>query len=49
VRAPIRLDGVDAHGDRAAPRLGEHTEEVLAELGFSRGEIAELKGKGVAG
>jgi formyl-CoA transferase len=27
----------------AAPKLGEHTEEVLREIGFSTGEIEELK------
>ena len=49
VRAPIRIDGLDAHGDHAAPRLGEHTDEVLQELGFSEAEVAALKAKGVAG
>ena len=28
---------------RAAPELGQHTEEVLLEYGFSREEISELK------
>ena len=49
VRAPMRIDGVDAHAERAAPRLGEHTNEVLQELGFSRAEIAALKERGVVG
>ncbi len=29
----------------AAPRLGEHTEQVLSELGYSRDEISELRAK----
>ncbi len=31
----------------AVPALGEHTDAVLSELGFSRDEIAELRAKGV--
>ena len=32
VASPLRLDGEQAASDRPPPRLGEHTEEVLAEL-----------------
>jgi formyl-CoA transferase len=28
---------------RRAPNLGEHTEEILAEFGFSEEKIAEMK------
>ena len=49
VRAPIRLDGVDAHGDHAAPRLGEHTDAILRELGLAQATIAKLRAEGVVG
>jgi alpha-methylacyl-CoA racemase len=47
---PVRLDldGASAQW-RAAPALGQHTDEVLAECGFTEGEIAELCARGVAG
>jgi crotonobetainyl-CoA:carnitine CoA-transferase CaiB-like acyl-CoA transferase len=32
---------------RAAPLLGEHTDEILRELGFSGAEIAEFRGQGL--
>jgi len=33
---------------RAAPKLGEHTDEVLREAGYSNAEIAALRQKGIA-
>jgi crotonobetainyl-CoA:carnitine CoA-transferase CaiB-like acyl-CoA transferase len=35
VRTPITINGRRAAADRAPPRLGEHTEEVLREIGES--------------
>jgi crotonobetainyl-CoA:carnitine CoA-transferase CaiB-like acyl-CoA transferase len=32
---------------RPAPGFGEHTEEVLAALGLTEGEVADLRRRGV--
>ena len=42
VRSPIGLDGQKPDARRHPPLLGEHSGEVLAELGFGPGEISEL-------
>jgi crotonobetainyl-CoA:carnitine CoA-transferase CaiB-like acyl-CoA transferase len=48
VASPVRVVGTEA--PRApAPRLGEHTASVLAEAGFTDGEIAALREAGIAG
>lgn len=44
---PIHLDGATRHAVRPPPLLGEHTEEVLAELGYGAKEIDRLKRDGV--
>jgi crotonobetainyl-CoA:carnitine CoA-transferase CaiB-like acyl-CoA transferase len=49
VRTPILLDGVAMAASSAAPRLGEHTQRVLTELGMTPGEIEALRGTGVVG
>jgi crotonobetainyl-CoA:carnitine CoA-transferase CaiB-like acyl-CoA transferase len=33
VRTPITINGRRAAADRAPPKIGEHTEEVLREIG----------------
>ncbi|ABC82112.1 CaiB/BaiF CoA transferase family protein [Anaeromyxobacter dehalogenans] len=48
VASPVRLRG-EAAPLRAAPRLGEHGEAVLAEAGFSPSEIAALRAAGALG
>jgi crotonobetainyl-CoA:carnitine CoA-transferase CaiB-like acyl-CoA transferase len=35
VRTPIVLDGEPMASERASPRLGEHTAEILREIGES--------------
>ncbi len=48
VGIPVRLGGTPGAIRRAPPRLGEHTVEVLSELGYSAGEIDALLERGIA-
>jgi crotonobetainyl-CoA:carnitine CoA-transferase CaiB-like acyl-CoA transferase len=41
--SPIKLSATPANPARRAPRLGEHTDDVLAETGFGPDEIAALR------
>ncbi|MEK6320184.1 MAG: CoA transferase [Acidobacteriota bacterium] len=43
---PVRLSETPAVGSRRAPALGEHTDEVLSEVGFSAEEIATFRKSG---
>jgi formyl-CoA transferase len=47
VGTPLRLSRTPAAVRRRAPELGEHTEEVLASIGYSPEEIAKLLEKDV--
>ena len=50
VRNPIRLSATPVEYRNAAPRLGEHTDDVLADwLEADRGEIARLRASGACG
>jgi len=44
---PIKMSNNPCRISRPAPKLGEHTEEVLADLGLGGSEIKELSNKGV--
>jgi crotonobetainyl-CoA:carnitine CoA-transferase CaiB-like acyl-CoA transferase len=45
---PVRGSALDSRVRRPAPKLGQHTAEVLRELGMTGDEIDTLVGKGVA-
>jgi len=44
---PLSFDGTRAEHRLAPPLLGEHSEEVLREVGYASEEIAELAAEGV--
>ena len=44
---PAPVGGQPFDTRRPAPALGEHTEEVLSEIGFSREDVAELRSRAV--
>jgi crotonobetainyl-CoA:carnitine CoA-transferase CaiB-like acyl-CoA transferase len=46
VAQPAKLSRTPATVASATPELGEHTEEILKELGFQANEISSLRNKG---
>jgi crotonobetainyl-CoA:carnitine CoA-transferase CaiB-like acyl-CoA transferase len=46
LRQPVTLSRTPATISRPAPLLGEHTKEILAELGYSTGDIKRLSAPG---
>ena len=47
VGSPVKLSDTPVEYKRPAPRLGEHTEQVLSTLGLDAAKLAELKEKGI--
>jgi crotonobetainyl-CoA:carnitine CoA-transferase CaiB-like acyl-CoA transferase len=46
VSSPIQVHGVSKVPAKRAPKIGEHNDEVLKELGFGAEEIAALRTSG---
>jgi formyl-CoA transferase len=49
VGSPVRIGGERADSGRPPPALGEHTAEVLQELGISPADLASLRAGGTVG
>jgi crotonobetainyl-CoA:carnitine CoA-transferase CaiB-like acyl-CoA transferase len=49
VSSPFHLDGESKVAPRRAPLVGQHTDEVLGDAGYSQAEIGHLRALGVLG
>ena len=49
IRSPFRVSGLERQPDRPAPRVGEESESILREFGFSEVEIGGLFARKVVG
>jgi crotonobetainyl-CoA:carnitine CoA-transferase CaiB-like acyl-CoA transferase len=49
VRSPFRVSGLERQADRPAPRVGEESESILRDFGFSEVEIRALFARKVVG
>jgi len=47
INHPINVDAIHKVGATRAPELGEHTDDILAEMGLAPKQISELREKGV--
>jgi crotonobetainyl-CoA:carnitine CoA-transferase CaiB-like acyl-CoA transferase len=47
IRDPVNVDGVPRVGVTKAPDLGEHSDEILRELGYDAATVARLRADGV--
>jgi formyl-CoA transferase len=49
IGSPVRIDGERSDSDLAPPRLGQHSDAVLRELGLAPAEVDRLKAGGIVG
>jgi crotonobetainyl-CoA:carnitine CoA-transferase CaiB-like acyl-CoA transferase len=49
VDSPFRISGVKKRPPQPAPELGQHTAQILKELGYSDADVARLKEAGAVG
>jgi crotonobetainyl-CoA:carnitine CoA-transferase CaiB-like acyl-CoA transferase len=49
ISSPIQVHGVTKVPAKGAPKIGEHNEQILQELGFDAKEIERLRAGGVIG
>ena len=49
VRSPFRVSGLERQADRPAPRVGEESESILRDFGFSETDIKGLLARKVVG
>ena len=49
ISSPFHLDGEQKVAPRRAPAVGQHSEEILREAGYSAAEIGRMRDKGVLG
>ena len=47
IRTPVSLSEIPSEPFKRAPLLGEHTDKILTELGYTEEEIKELRQKRV--
>ena len=49
VAAPVSIDRARVAARSAPPRAGEHSDQILAELGITAAEVSDLRARGVVG
>jgi formyl-CoA transferase len=47
IRDPLNVEGLRRVGAKKSPELGEHSQEILTELGYGSEQIAEFLAAGV--